>query len=152
VSVARHHPDTQSGVEVRVSGLDDPVYLPGDADLLHRAVFNLILNAIQFSRSGGVVEVVLEDLQDVEGLPVPDRSAARLTVRDAGPGVPPGEAERIFQPFYTTRKGGTGLGLAVVHRAVEAHRGALLVEEASEGGAEFILYLPGDDGDEGSET
>lgn len=143
VSVARHHPDTHDGVEVRCHGLDEPLGIPGDADLLHRAVFNLVLNAIQFSSAGGTVEVVLEDLRHETKLPVAVPAPVRLTVRDRGPGVPPGEAERIFQPFFTTRKGGSGLGLAVVHRAVEAHRGVLLVEAAPEGGAEFILYLSG---------
>lgn len=142
-SVARHHPDAQDGVEVRCEGLEQPLPLSGDADLLHRAVFNLILNAIQFSGKGGRVDVVLEDLRDEEGLPVTIARPVRLTVRDSGPGVPAGESERIFQPFVTTRKGGSGLGLAVVQRAVEAHRGALLVEPAPGGGAEFILYLAG---------
>jgi two-component system sensor histidine kinase PilS (NtrC family) len=143
VSVARHHPDAHDGVEVRSQGLDEPLGIPGDADLLHRAVFNLVLNAIQFSASGGRVDVTLEDLRHETGLPVAIASPVRLTVRDSGPGVPPGETERIFQPFFTTRKGGSGLGLSVVQRAVEAHRGALLVETAPGGGAEFILYLSG---------
>jgi two-component system sensor histidine kinase PilS (NtrC family) len=143
VSVARHHPDAQDGVEVHSQGLDEPLGIPGDADLLHRAVFNLVLNAIQFSASGGRVDVTLEDLRHETGLPVAIASPVRLTVRDSGPGVPPGETERIFQPFFTTRKGGSGLGLSVVQRAVEAHRGALLVETAPGGGAEFILYLSG---------
>jgi two-component system sensor histidine kinase PilS (NtrC family) len=142
-SVARHHPDAQDGVEVRCEGLDRPLPLSGDADLLHRAVFNLVLNAIQFAGRGGRVDVVLEDLRHEEGLPVAIARPVRLTVRDSGPGVPPGESERIFQPFVTSRKGGSGLGLAVVQRAVEAHRGALLVESAPGGGAEFILYLAG---------
>jgi two-component system sensor histidine kinase PilS (NtrC family) len=152
VSVARHHPDARDGVEVLALGLDAPVHLPGDADLLHRAVFNLVLNAIQFSAAGDTVEVELEDVKSAHGLPVSMPAPVRLTVRDSGPGVPPGEVERIFQPFYTTRKGGTGLGLAVVHRAVEAHRGALFVEGGPEGGARFILYLPGRAGAGADET
>lgn len=143
VSVARHHPDAQQGIEVHCEGLDGSLGIPGDADLLHRAVFNLVLNAIQFSGPGDRIEVVLEDLRHATDLPVAIAAPVRLTVRDRGPGVPSGEAERIFQPFYTTRKGGSGLGLSVVQRAVEAHQGALLVEPAPDGGAEFILYLSG---------
>ncbi len=144
VSVARHHPDAKDGVEVSVIGPEVSPRLPGDADLLHRAVFNMVLNAIQFSDPGGMVEVELQDLRGEERLPVSMANPVCLRVRDAGPGVPAGEVERIFQPFFTTRKGGSGLGLAVVHRAVEAHQGALLVEDAPGGGAEFILFLPGD--------
>ena len=51
---------------------------------------------------------------------------------------------KIFDPFYSSRTGGSGLGLAVVHRAVEAHNGAILVEEGPEGGAQFRIFLPGE--------
>ncbi|MNC96714.1 Sensor protein ZraS [compost metagenome] len=50
---------------------------------------------------------------------------------------------RIFDPFFTTKPKGSGLGLAVVHRAVEAHQGATFVESTSEGGAQFVIFLPG---------
>ena len=53
------------------------------------------------------------------------------------------DVDRIFDPFYTTRSGGSGLGLAVVHRAVQAHEGAVLVEGPEDGGAVFTIYLPG---------
>ena len=66
-----------------------------------------------------------------------------LKVSDSGPGIEPDELPRVFDPFFTSRPGGSGLGLAVVHRAVEAHRGAVLVDEGPEGGAEFRLFLPG---------
>ena len=67
----------------------------------------------------------------------------RLVVSDSGPGVDPGTAHRIFDPFFTTKESGSGLGLAVVHRAVEAHQGVIFVERAPEGGAEFVIFLPG---------
>jgi signal transduction histidine kinase len=66
----------------------------------------------------------------------------RLTVRDNGPGVREEDIPRMFDPFFTTRNGGTGLGLAMVHRAVEAHRGAILVDSGTDGGARFTIYLP----------
>jgi signal transduction histidine kinase len=67
----------------------------------------------------------------------------RLTVADNGPGIPPETVTRIFDPFFTTKPKGSGLGLAVVHRAVEAHQGATFVERAPEGGAQFVIFLPG---------
>jgi signal transduction histidine kinase len=68
-----------------------------------------------------------------------------LCVQDTGPGIPPEDVGRIFAPFYTTRKGGSGLGLAVVHRAVEAHGGAVYAEEVEGGGTRFVVLLPGTD-------
>lgn len=143
LALVEQHPEAQSGVRIEATGLDGVVRIPGDGDLLHRAVFNLVLNAVQFSRQDGVVRVELQDrpeggdsAQDVVEAPV------RISIRDSGPGIDPKVVARIFDPFYTTRKGGSGMGLALVHRAVEAHRGAVFVERAPEGGAEFIIYLP----------
>jgi len=66
-----------------------------------------------------------------------------LCFRDNGPGIEKKVRERIFEPFYTTRKGGFGLGLAVVHRIVNALGGLIDVEEAPDGpGAAFIISLP----------
>ena len=66
----------------------------------------------------------------------------RIAVTDSGPGVDPESSRRIFDPFYTTKEGGSGLGLALVHRAVEAHGGAVLVERGRSGGARFVILLP----------
>ena len=70
------------------------------------------------------------------------RDMVRLSVSDTGPGVAPEDVPKIFDPFYTRRKGGSGLGLAVVHRAVAAHEGTVLVERSRTGGAEFVVDLP----------
>jgi signal transduction histidine kinase len=69
----------------------------------------------------------------------------RLTVKDTGPGIDEDIVEHIFNPFFTRRQGGTGLGLALVQRAVEAHGGAIFVDNstsASGPGATFSFYLP----------
>jgi len=154
VTLLRQHPEADE-VEIVCHGHEQPLAVPGDRDLLHRALFNLLLNAVQFSGPGGRVEVELEDRSH---LPRPrntgiDRPVA-ISVRDSGPGVAGDLAPRIFDPFFTTREGGSGLGLAVVHRAVEAHEGAVFVGEAKSGGAEFAIYLPMDASasDEGSEA
>ena len=141
VALVRQQAD---GVTIHTSGLDQPRVIPGDADLLHRAVFNLVLNAVQFSGPGGEVRVSLDRVLAAAAPPgLERREPLRLVVRDSGPGIEPGAVTRIFDPFYTTRPGGTGLGLAVVHRAVQAHDGAVFVDRAREGGAEFTIVLPG---------
>ncbi|MFH1765357.1 MAG: ATP-binding protein [Gemmatimonadota bacterium] len=144
VTLVSKHPEMGIGVRVLEKGLDREVRVPGDADLLHRAIFNLVLNAVQFAGPAGIVRVVLENQEECPGGEGGDvKSPVCLKVSDSGPGVEPEEAGRIFDPFFTNRVGGSGLGLAVVHRAVEAHRGAVLVHEGPDGGAEFRLFLPG---------
>ena len=144
VTLVKQHPDAEEGAAIECEGIDEPLTLPGDSDFLHRLVFNLILNAVQFSGPNGSVRV---SLQDCSGPGAPRGAGVndpvRLSVQDSGPGVKPEHIERIFDPFFTTRKGGSGLGLAVVHRAVKAHEGMIFVEDATDGGAHFLVYLPG---------
>jgi signal transduction histidine kinase len=144
ITMVKRHPDMGVGVRVLEKGLDRDVSVPGDSDLLHRAVFNLILNAAQFAGPAGIIRVELQSQDECPrtfGANV--RNPVCLRVADSGPGVEPEEVARIFDPFYSSRAGGSGLGLAVVHRAVEAHEGAVLVDNGPEGGADFRIFLPG---------
>ena len=110
-----------------------------DGTALQRVFVNLIANAAQASPAGSVVTV--EVLPDVGG-----RLAAR--VRDEGPGLPEELIEKIFDPFFTTKEQGTGLGLTIAHRLVEAHGGDLAARNRPEGGAEFVVTLPHAGGEE----
>lgn len=143
ISVVRQHPEAEAGIRIEVTNHRGVMRVPGDADLLHRLVFNLVLNAVQFSPPDGVVRVELKACTR-SGMPRGIRfdHGIRLSVEDSGPGIDPEQAERIFDPFYTTREGGSGLGLAVVNRAVEAHEGIAFVDEAALGGARLVIYLP----------
>jgi PAS domain S-box-containing protein len=140
LALVRQHPDRREGVEIVLDLPAEPVWVEGDPDLLHRAVFNLALNGVQFTPPHGTVSVRLRRHTPAAG--VPPRPVARLVVRDQGPGVAAEDVPRIFDPFYPRRPGGTGLGLAIVHRSLEAHGGAVEVEQAPDGGAEFIVDLP----------
>jgi two-component system sensor histidine kinase PilS (NtrC family) len=142
MALAAQHPERSEAVRMEAVGTDRSVPVPGDPDLLHRAVFNLILNAVQFAGPSGMVRVEVQDLSECRGDGTGVRDPVCLKVSDSGPGVDPDEVPRIFDPFYTRRPGGSGLGLSLVHRAVEAHQGAVLVDRAVQGGAEFSLYLP----------
>jgi signal transduction histidine kinase len=142
IELANRHPDKLPGARIDLTIGNVPLEVDGDPDLLHRTIFNLLLNALQHSGAKGVVRVELERTAPHD-LPssVPLDTPIRLSVKDNGPGVPEEDIPRLFDPFYTTRSGGTGLGLALVHRAVEAHRGAIFVDGAH-GGANFTVYLP----------
>jgi two-component system sensor histidine kinase PilS (NtrC family) len=144
-ALAGTHPDRGESVDLALDLPTGPMPLAGDEDLLHRAIFNLILNAFQASPERGEVQVALRALRPA-ALPagLPFRGAAySLEIRDAGAGIPPEIQDRLFEPFATTKPGGSGLGLAMVHRAIEAHRGVILVNSES-GGTSFTVLLPVD--------
>jgi signal transduction histidine kinase len=108
-----------------------------DARMLRQALLNLVINAVQAMPRGGTVTIEASEETTPQGQPV-----ARIQVSDTGPGIPPELAERIFQPFFTTKAAGTGLGLAVVKRIVEAHRGEVALDSRPGKGAHFTLRLP----------
>ncbi len=143
-SLASTHPDRDESVNVVcVSPEGETLQIDGDEDLLHRAVFNLALNAVQASppRSEVRIEVARGSFESLSiGLPF-DGEAVSLRVSDSGPGIPPEIRDRMFDPFFTTKANGSGLGLAVVHRAIEAHRGLVFVDSGSRG-TRFTVILP----------
>ena len=104
----------------------------GDEGQLHQVALNLVTNALQAVDEGERVVVALSS----------DGRFAVLEVRDEGPGVPPEDRRRVFEPFFTGRRGGTGLGLFVSYGIVERHGGRIEVGEAPEGGARFTVRIP----------
>ncbi|MCC5876155.1 MAG: PAS domain-containing sensor histidine kinase, partial [Candidatus Sumerlaeia bacterium] len=70
------------------------------------------------------------------------RPPVRITNHDNGPGIDPGEAERVFEPFFTRRRKGTGLGLSITRRILEAHRGSIKIAPHPEGGTAVTLEIP----------
>lgn len=104
----------------------------GDPDLLHRAFSNLVLNAIEAMPRGGTLSV--------RGSA--DESSARVEVSDTGMGITPEESARLFTPYYTSKKEGTGLGLAVVQSIVSDHGGRISVRSELGKGTTFIIELP----------
>ncbi len=142
-SLAAGFRDGEKEVSLECDIPRDPVLMEGDEDLLHRAVFNIVLNAIQASPHGGKVRVELTEMSGEQlprGVLFPDNAIA-LHVLDEGPGIPADLRDRVFDPFFTTKSGGTGLGLPIVHRAVDAHRGVVLVD-SSTSGTRFSILLP----------
>lgn len=128
-------PDARArGVRVVVRA-EDPAgesVIPGDRERLRQVFLNLVANAFQAAPQGGTVEV------EVEGGP----RQVTVRIRDDGPGVPVGHEEEIFRLFFTTRAGGVGLGLPIVRRVVEDHRGEIVLERGEGTGACFRVRLP----------
>jgi two-component system sensor histidine kinase PilS (NtrC family) len=146
VTLASSHPDRGDGVRITcVVPATGSLVVEGDEDLLHRAVFNLALNAVQASPDRGEVRVEATVL-DQTGDSMPfgagfEAGSIAVRVTDQGAGIPLEIRERLFDPFFTTKQGGSGLGLAVVHRAIEAHRG-LVFYDSTPGGTRFTVILP----------
>ena len=138
--LVKEHPDCSEEAVLEVEG--PRTVMEGDADLLHRVILNLVLNAVQSARGRVHVTVTVGEA-DASQLPHgPLDHAVKLEVKDDGPGIPSEIRERLFQPFVSGRPGGSGLGLAIAQRAVETHRGLVLVDSKLGAGTTFTILLP----------
>jgi signal transduction histidine kinase len=111
-----------------------------DCDLdrvrMSQVLLNILDNAIQASPAGGEIRIASSNV-DLDGVP-----ALEVSIRDQGPGLAPEQRQRIFEPFFTTKTKGTGLGMAIVQRIVQAHGGQVRVGQQNGPGAEIIVALP----------
>jgi signal transduction histidine kinase len=121
----------EAGVAIEASG-DENLVLDADPRKLRQALLNVVLNAIQASPRGSSVRLAVA--RDCDG--------ARLTVRDDGIGMTPEILERIRKPYFTTKEGGTGLGLAVARGLVEQHGGSLEFKSVPRTGTTVTIFLP----------
>jgi len=125
-----------SAASIRVDPALAPAAVECDADQVRQVLWNLLQNAAQAvtgapGRRGGRIRVACGH----------DGGGAWLEVEDDGPGIAPGDLGKIFLPFFTTKDEGTGLGLATVHRIVDAHGGTVTVDSGA-AGARFRVRLP----------
>jgi signal transduction histidine kinase len=116
----------------------ETLFIDVDPELLHRALSNLILNAMDAMPDSGTLTLSAKSQED----------KVEIRVADTGEGLTPEECERLFTPYYTTKQHGTGLGLAIVQSVVADHNGAIAVESRVGGGATFVITLPSADGTE----
>ena len=122
----------------QLASLDQHVTLTGDARVLadrtklHRVFLNLVKNSLEASAPGGQIEITIQD------------SSEHVTVafRDSGTGIPETDWERIFEPYFSTRDRGFGLGLAIVRSIVQEMGGTILVQSSSPEGTVIVLNLP----------
>ncbi len=109
-----------------------------DFEKCQQVVINLIINGLDALGTGGGKVTVDTDSVDGE---------LRIRVTDTGHGISPHEMEKVFEPFYTSKKQGTGLGLAISKRIIEAHNGSISVSSEAGKGSAFTVVLPGNSGD-----
>lgn len=112
-----------------------------DRDSLKQVFLNLIQNASQAVGENGHVEVLTRWITEHR---IKNQRAISIEIKDNGCGIPSESLEKIFSPFYTTRKEGTGLGLFLAYQIIAKHNGVILVESELENGTIFKVYLPVD--------
>jgi two-component system nitrogen regulation sensor histidine kinase NtrY len=105
-----------------------------DAEQIRRVIINLVDNAIEAMDRRG--HIVLETQLDAAN------SVVRVIVADDGPGIPPAEREKLFLPYYSTKRRGSGLGLAIVRRIIAEHGGSIDVGDNVPHGTRFTIELP----------
>jgi len=136
VLLLTRHKLNEQQIEPRIDLPGEPAWLRGDRAQLEQALLNLILNACQAMVQGGTL-----------GLSVHSRTHAgrrhiAIGVKDNGAGMSRERQEELFQPFLSHKKGGTGLGLALVHKTVESHGGAIQVKSRKGSGTLFLMLIP----------
>jgi two-component system, NtrC family, nitrogen regulation sensor histidine kinase NtrY len=127
---AANQNETKIHFETRIAEGSMPLMV--DPELLHRALSNLVLNAMDAMPDGGILTVAAR----------PHESIIEFRVTDTGKGMTPEECKRLFTPYYTTKQHGTGLGLAIVQSVVADHEGTISVESGEGDGTTFIITLP----------
>jgi signal transduction histidine kinase len=120
----------EAGIHLALATMASPCFASRTA--VKRALFNLVLNAIEASPSGSTVDIRTERRD----------SMSVVVVQDHGAGVDPAIGDRIFEPYFTTKPGGTGLGLALTRRVVEDHGGKLSIQSGDSGGTIATITLP----------
>jgi two-component system nitrogen regulation sensor histidine kinase NtrY len=132
VALYRVHPSIRWSLQVA----PDLGVVRVDPEQMRRALINLIDNAITAMGGTGEISIAARSYAGPGSL--------RVEVSDRGPGIPVPIRETLFTPYVSTKPKGTGLGLAIVQRVVAEHRGTIRVEDAPEGGARFVIEIPGD--------
>jgi two-component system nitrogen regulation sensor histidine kinase NtrY len=123
------------GIEWQVD-LDPQIgWVSLDAQQMRRALINLIDNAVAAMEEQGTIRI---SARTVGG-----NGSVRIEVADSGPGIAPADRDKMFAPYFSTKRRGTGLGLAIVHKVVTDHRGTIRVEDNPPSGVRFVIEIPG---------
>jgi hypothetical protein len=124
------------GIRLRTAFSSNLPKVMADSEAIKRALANLVDNAAEAVQTSMVKEIELSTAL------VASRDAVEISVADSGHGVTQETKERLFLPYFSTKKRGTGLGLAIVSRIVEDHHGSIRVEENHPAGTRFVIELP----------
>jgi len=120
------------GISLRFEPNAEPAVIRGDGEKLRQAFLNIVINSLQATPAGGSVSIVLNKSD----------AGFEISFRDSGSGIATDDLQRIFEPFYTTKADGTGLGLAVTRKIIEGHGGRMDIESEVGQGTTVSVSLP----------
>ncbi len=122
----------KKGIQVKDNLNGRSFKLRADHDLLYRAFLNILINAIQSMQDGGTIDINVEEARDTY----------QIEIRDTGCGINEGNVDKIFNPFFTTKEKGSGLGLSIVRKIIEGHRGTIDIQSREGEGTKVEVHLP----------
>ncbi len=134
-----------SPVNYSIDYPEDIWQLKADEDLLEQVFSNLIINADQAMPDGGLLEIQVRNVVSAVNLPETLEPATKyimIILKDQGIGIPKDQLQKIFDPYFTTKQKGSGLGLAVCHAIIKKHAGYISVKSTIAKGTTFLIYLP----------
>lgn len=144
INMFRNSPESRN-IDIRAK-LEDSLVMDGDSRQLKQVFWNLLLNASHAMPDGGELKIDARcKMQDARGQTQDaflQPALIEIAISDTGVGIPADAIEKIFDPFFTTKDSGTGLGLAVVHRIIEGHKGKIEVKSKEGEGTSFKITLP----------
>ncbi len=127
----------RQGISLSLDLPEGKVELSADPQQLQQVMLNLVINAVESQPTGGQIEIRLRTLPAT----APTREV-EIQVSDRGSGIPPEILDRIFDPFFSTKEAGTGIGLAICQRIIEDHNGTIVPQNRPQGGSTFTVRLP----------
>lgn len=122
----------KKGIQVKDNLNGRSFKLRADHDLLYRAFLNILINAMQSMQDGGTIDIKVEEARDTY----------QIEIKDTGSGINEGNADKIFNPFFTTKEKGSGLGLSIVRKIIEGHRGSIGIQSREGEGTKVEVQLP----------
>ncbi len=125
-------------IDFAIQAPSEDLSVYGNENLLKTACLNIALNAIQALKEGGEVRMYAQPHHNLNGVV----NACEIVCRDTGPGIPNQDRQKIFEPYFTTKKDGTGLGLAIVNRVIADHQGSINIESQEGQGTIITMILP----------
>jgi PAS domain S-box-containing protein len=127
-----------SSVRCELSIMDDLLHVEADEGQLNQVIHNLVINAVQSMPDGGTVTVGAKNCAPVKG----EKSSVEISIADSGTGIPEQHLQRIFDPYFTTKQQGSGLGLAACYSIIKKHGGGISVKSTLGKGSTFYITLP----------